>query len=85
MKLITLRGIPDDLADFIETEAAEKGLSLNKTVIHLLKKCIGYGEKRGGKLYHDLDSLSGSWDRHEFEAFTKVLKRQRVIESELWK
>ena len=61
MRAITLRNLPPELAKLIEREAAESGLSLNRTVIRLLEK--GAGKERGkheATIYYDLDHFAGS-------------------------
>jgi predicted metalloprotease len=85
MKAITLRNVPPELAKLIEHEAAESGLSLNRTVIRLLEK--GAGMQRGKQaksLHHDLDHLAGSWTEQEAAEFDQALAEQRRIDPELW-
>ena len=85
MKALTLRNLPPELAKRIEREAAESGLSLNRTVIRLLEK--GAGMERGKQeatIYHDLDHLAGLWSEQEATEFDRALAEQRRIDPELW-
>lgn len=85
MRAITLRNLPPELARHIEHEAAESGLSLNRTVIRLLEKGAGIqGGKPEATVYHDLDHLAGSWSDEEAAEFDRALDAQRRIDPELW-
>lgn len=83
MKAITLRNIPDKLAELIETEASESGLSLNKTVIKLLEKALKL-DQEVPRLHRDLDDLAGSWSQEEADLFDEALRQQRQIDPEVW-
>ncbi len=85
MKVVTLRNLSPDLARVIRRKADERRASIAKTVISMLEESAGLGKEHGrGRVYHDLDALSGSWARAEGEAFSKALAAQRVIDPELW-
>lgn len=86
MRALTLRNIPPELARFIRQKASKERLSLNKAVIRLLEECTGSpGRKKEKRLYHDLDTLAGSWTKREAGEFEQVLRRQRAIDEDLWK
>ncbi len=88
MKQITLRGIPEEIAKKARKEAGNKGLSLNKAFLSLLKASSAPGPKskmRSKPLNHDLDHLSGKWTHEEAETFSRSLTVQRRIEEALWK
>lgn len=85
MRAITLRNLPPELEKLIEEEAAESGLSLNRTVIRLLEK--GAGQPTGKprrRVYHDLDHLAGSWSDEQKAEFDRALAEQRRVDPELW-
>jgi len=83
VKAITLRKIPDDVARLIQREAEESGLSLNKTVVRLLRERVEL-EIGGRTVFHDLDHLAGSWSPEEAADFDKALAETRRIDPELW-
>lgn len=87
MKQLTIRGIPEEIEAIVKKEAEEKGVSLNKALISLLEKTTGINKKAKikGKVYHDLDSLSGLWTEDEAKIFEKNLAAHRKIDEELWK
>ncbi|MBI5379992.1 MAG: hypothetical protein HZA23_07585 [Nitrospirae bacterium] len=85
MKLVTLRNLPPALSRVIRRRAEEKRVSLNKAVINLLEERVGPQRKKKRPLYHDLDSLAGSWTKEEARGFEKTLAQQRGIDPDLWK
>jgi hypothetical protein len=85
MRAITLRNLPPELEKLIEEEAAESGLSLNRTVIRLLEKSAGPRTgKQKKRVYRDLDHLAGSWSDEQKAEFDRALAEQRRIDPELW-
>jgi plasmid stability protein len=82
MKQITIRNIPDEVRKAIQREAAQKGLSLNKSCISLLERAVRKNkapEKKTATRYHDLDHLAGLWSREEAAEFDKNVRFQRMI------
>jgi hypothetical protein len=84
MKPITLRNLPPRVALAIRQRARERGLSLNKTIIGMLEESVGGPERKGRRLYHDLDHLFGTWTPDEAGEFEADLREQRKIDPELW-
>lgn len=84
MKVITLRDIPADVRRLIERVSAETGLSLNRTVLRLLRESVEREEGRKERVFHDLDHLAGAWSEEEAAAFERSLREERVIDRELW-
>ncbi len=86
MKAVTVRSIPPEVARAIRQKAKKKGISINKAVISLLEERTGtQGKRQPAPIYHDLDSLAGSWSRVEATTFSKSLSEQRRIDPDLWK
>lgn len=86
---ITVRNLPPDVAELVRRKAAEEDLSLNKTVIRLLKERIelANGPSRGKEkptLHHDLDHLAGTWTDDEADEFDARVQEQRGIDAGLW-
>ena len=87
MDQITVRGIPPEIEKAIRNESKRKNISLNKTIVSLLKKAVGGRIKKASKeiVYHDIDHLSGAWSRDEAQQFERNLKDQRQIDEDVWK
>jgi hypothetical protein len=72
MHQLTLRLLPEPLGRKLRALAHEKGLSLNKTVISLLKQAVGLDQKPLVKKYRDVASVFGrGWTDEEFKEFEK--------------
>jgi len=85
MKVVTLRKLPPEVIKVVQRRARERGTSISKAVISLLEEAAGVRQKRlAPTLYHDLDTLAGSWTKEEAASFEKGLRKQRRIDPELW-
>ena len=81
MKQLTLRQIPSIIEKRLRKLAQERGQSINKTVIYLLKKALGL--EKTGKKYRDLSKLSGNWSKEEADAFIKNTEVFEQIDEEI--
>lgn len=85
MKAITLRSIPPEIIQIIQTTAQQMHVSINKAVISLLEQKSGLStKKKKTAVYHDLDHLSNRWSKKDLIAFQKDLFSTRRIDPELW-
>lgn len=85
MKAITLRGLPPELAAYIEAEAERTHASLNATVIRLLREAMQPERKSSGpETFRDLDHLAGTWTKEEADEFDRALAEIRRIDPEIW-
>ncbi len=85
MKVVTLRKLPPEVSKIVQRRARERGTTINKAVISLLEEAAGIRRKgQGSTLYHDLDTLAGSWTKEEAARFEAVLRKQRRVDPELW-
>ena len=87
MRALLLRGLEEELLNEIKKKAKKESLSMNKYIILLLEENLGFAEKRrkGIKKYDDLKNLFGKWSSLEYRAISENVKKQRVIDGELWK
>ena len=77
----TVRGIPDRVDKALRRRAREQGKSLNQVTVEALAAGAGVSEEP--VVYHDLDSLAGSWQADpEFDA---AMDEQDQIDPDLWK
>jgi hypothetical protein len=82
---LTIRDVDDKLREALRREAQERGLSLNRLVLQLLRESVGLTAPSLQELYHDLDELAGTWSEEEAAAFEKELAIQRTIDERLWR
>ena len=87
-RTITIRNLPADLEERIESMAREEGASLAQTVIKLLMRATGLRspERPQGKptRHHELDPLAGTWSAEEAAEFERSLAAQRRIDPDVW-
>jgi hypothetical protein len=83
---MSLRGLDPDLVARLEREAKKRGLSLNRTVLVLLREALGAARPEDEPTIHeDLDHLAGTWSARQADAFERKLGEQRRIDQDLWK
>jgi len=81
MKALTIRNVPEAVAEALEREKARRGVSLNRTVIELLSQGLGIGVTRS----NGLAQLAGAWDENAFRRFEQAVAPFRDVDPELWK
>jgi plasmid stability protein len=81
MKNLTIRNVPNAVADALEEEKRRRGRSLNQTVLELLSQGLGVGTTRS----NGLGRLAGSWTEEEFREFEAAVARFESIDDELWR
>jgi len=84
MKALTIRHVDPALARAIERERDRRGVSVNQTVLDLLREALGAGEEPRRRS-NGLGALAGKWsaaDKAEFDEATKVFEQ---IDPELWR
>lgn len=69
MKQITIRGVPDDLARALEQEKKRRGLSLNQTLLDLLRQSLRLGSPRYD---NGLAEFAATWSKEELAQFEEA-------------
>ena len=72
MSQITLRKIPENVERQIRRIARETNKSINKTIIDLLKKSLGFQDEE--YKMRDLSDLAGTWSEEEAREFEENTK-----------
>jgi hypothetical protein len=85
VKTISLRGIDEELAENLKRTAKERGGSINKTVLEILRNSLGLNSRTRGRVFHDLDDLAGTWSDTDWQQFKKATKFFDTIDKDLWK
>ena len=85
MKILTIRGVDEELAAQLKRAAKKESLSVNQFIINLLKKHFGQiKEKRFTKKYDDLDSVLGQCSKEDYKAISRELEAQRKLDRDMW-
>jgi hypothetical protein len=78
-KQLTIRGVPDEVADRLDALAKERGQSLNAAVNGILEDAVGVDARlRRLRRY-------ATWSAEDLAEFEEALGAQRVIDDELWR
>ena len=78
---LTVRNLPEDLADALAREKQRRGTSLNKTVIDLLEQSLGvHGARSNG-----LRKLAGTWTANQQREFLDSIRCLDEIDRDLWR
>ncbi len=81
MKHLTVRNLPPEVAAALALEKARLQLSLNQTVIELLRQSLGVERKRS----NGLARLAGTWTAEEHARFEEAITPAEQIDEELWR
>lgn len=79
---LTVRNVPPELARALQREKTARGVSLNQTVIDLLRRALGLGEAVRS---NGLAELAGSWSGRELAEFEAAVADFERIDEELWR
>ena len=75
---LTIRNVPDEVADRLKRLSRERGSSVNATVLELLAQAVDVRARRAR-----LEDYA-TWTDEDVEDFEDALAAQRVIDAELW-
>ena len=83
MRNLTIRNVPQELAEALEKEKRRRGKSLNQTVLQLLSQCLGV--RSGARRRNGLAKLAGTWTAEEHSEFEHAIASTEQIDVELWR
>lgn len=83
MKTMTIRNIPDGVADYLSSRAASEGRSVNSTTVSLLTRAAGL--EPNNRKRRDLSWLSGTWTAADVRDFDAAVAECRTVSPEDWK
>ena len=75
---LTIRNVDPDLAHRLRAISAERGESLNATVLRVLREAVGPDARRAQLLRF------ATWTKEDAEEFNAALAEQRVVDRRLW-
>ena len=85
MQQLTIRGFDADLERAIRETAEKQGTSLNRAVLHLLRKGAGLVAKpKRRTIGHRLDHLFGGWSEEDAQEFREATRGLDEIDPEMW-
>ncbi len=85
LKQLTIRGFDPELETRLRRLAKQKHLSLNKTVLRLLRQATGLNtQQQPNRIGDSLDAFIGSWTRDEEREFLNTIEATEEIEAAFW-
>jgi hypothetical protein len=81
-KTLTIRKLPEEVADAVRKRAEEAGLSFSRALISLLEDHLGTAAPKKKKK-RDL-SYMRTWSQKEYDDFMENLADQRKIDPKMW-
>lgn len=87
MNQLTIRGFDDELRHRIEALARERGISLNRAAVLLIRRGAGLEDSRTRPhgIGDGLDEFIGSWSQAEEAEFLASIKATEQVDDELWR
>ena len=79
-----LRNIPPDVMLLLKKEAAKQKVSVNSLILETIERELGVSRRTKKTVYHDLDSLAGTWSDKDKKTFDERIKSFETIDQELW-
>lgn len=83
MKQLTVRNVPELLAQALRQERIRRGDSLNKTVLDILIQALGLSPDE--RYDNGLSGLAGTWTEEELREFENNTALFEQIDEELWR
>ena len=77
-KQLSIRGVPDEVAQRLTRLSQDRGQSVNTTVLEILKRAVDVDERRA-----HLERYA-TWTDQDLDEFQRALAAQRVIDGKLW-
>ena len=81
-RYLTVRNLPPRVAEALEVEKRRRHVSLNQTVIDLLRSSLGIDV--GGAPTNGLKQLAGSWSEADLAGFECVPEPTEQVDPDLW-
>lgn len=82
---ITIQDIDDAATKWIKEEAERRGISVETLVVELIHRgIIVERESSHHQIYHDLDSLAGTWSEEQANEFLKAIADFERVDEKLW-
>jgi len=75
--------VPADLARALKAERSARGISLNQTVIELLRRALGLTP--GAAYDNGLGDMAGTWSAADLAEFERNVRVFEQVDEELWR
>lgn len=83
MKTMTIRNVSPELAQALEKERRKRGISLNRTVLALLRNALGVRSQAVRS--NGLRELAGAWSEAEYQQFEQAVVPLGEVDEAMWR
>ena len=83
LKTMTIRNVPTELAQALDRERRERGTSLNRTVLALLRNALGVPNQ--ALRSNGLRQLAGAWSAAEYKQFEQAIAPLGEVDEAMWR
>lgn len=80
---LTIQGVDEPTAKWLEEQARRRGLSAEALVLELIRREVGGGAPP--QVHHDLDALAGTWDEAQADEFLAAVADFEKVDEKLWR
>lgn len=85
MANFSLRGIDEDIALRLKSEAKRREISVNALILELIREGLGIRRRQPGEMIHrDLDALAGTWGAEDTAAFLAAISDFESVDEGIW-
>jgi hypothetical protein len=81
VRALTIRNVPPSVAEALDRERKRRGVSLNETVLALLRQGLGVGAPRS----NGLAAMAGGWTEKEAREFETSIDTFEWVDEDLWR
>lgn len=85
MSTMTIRGIDEKISKILKEKSRQEGVSVNSTLLKIIKENLGIERKKRSVIYNDLDHLAGSWSEKDYKEFKGKIADFEKVDEKMWK
>lgn len=79
-----LRGVDSHIMAMLKTTAEKQNTSINFLILKCIEQGLGYTHTINRPIYHDLDSLAGTWNENDAKEFNANTAFFESLDKDLW-
>ena len=85
MPTLNLRGLDEETAARLKEAARQRGVSVSRHALEILRRGVGLAPRSRTDRHHDLDPLAGTWTSADAEGFERSLSAFEQVDGDLWR
>lgn len=85
MASLNIRSLDDETDARLKAVARERGVSVNRQALEMLRRGLGLGPPGRGGRHTDLDHLAGTWTPEDAAELAQALSALEQVDEGLWR